>query len=72
MYIGAWINDSSCSAMIKLAIRICKPYLEQCRKLLLCWDMMPQDSSLSIAAAKRHALRMIQKEYGIIGLVQRV
>ena len=65
-------SDGSRSAMIKLAARMCKPYPELCKELTLCLDMMPQDSSPSIAAAKRNALKMIQKEYGIIGLVQRI
>ena len=65
-------SDSSRSVMIKLAARMCKPYPELCKELALSLDIMPQDSSPSIAAAKRNALKMIQKEYGIIGLVQRV
>ena len=65
-------SDGSRSAMIKLAARMCKPYLELCKELALCLDIMPQDSSPSIAAAKRNALKMIQKEYGFIGLVQRI
>ena len=65
-------SDGSRSAMIKLAARMCKPYPELCKELALSLDIMPQDSSPSIAAAKRNALKMIQKEYGIIGLVQRV
>ena len=65
-------SDGSRSAMIKLAARICKPYPELCKELALCLDIMPQDSSPSIAAAKRNVLKMIQKEYGIIGLVQRI
>ena len=54
-------SDSSRSAMIKLAAKMCKPYPELCKELALCLDMMPQDSSPSIAAAKRNALKMIQK-----------
>lgn len=65
-------SDGSRSAMIKLAARMCKPYPELCKELTFSLDIMPQDSSPSIAAAKRNALKMIQKEYGIIGLVQRV
>ena len=65
-------SDGSRSAMIKLAARMCKPYPELCKELALCLDMMPQDLSPSIAAAKRNALKIIQKEYGIIGLVQRI
>ena len=53
-------SDSSRSAMIKLAASMCKPYPELCKELALCLDMMPQDSSPSIAAAKRNALKMIQ------------
>ena len=65
-------NDSSRAAMIKLAARMCKPYPELCEELALCLDMMPQDSSPSIAAAKRNALKLIQNKYGTIRLVQRV
>lgn len=65
-------NDSSRAAMIKLATRMCKPYPELCEELALCLDMMPQDSSPSIAAAKRNALKLIQNKYGTIRLVQRV
>ena len=54
-------SDGSRSAMIKLAARMCKPYPELCKELMLCLDMMPQDSSPSIAAAKRNALKMIRK-----------
>lgn len=54
-------SDGSRSAMIKLAARMCKPYPELCKELMLCLDMMPQDSSPSIAAAKRNALKLIQK-----------
>ena len=54
-------SDGSRSAMIKLAARMCKPYPDLCKELTLCLDMMPQDSSLSIAAAKRNALKMIRK-----------
>ena len=53
-------SDGSRSAMIKLAASMCKPYPELCKELALCLDMMPQDSSPSIAAAKRNALKMIQ------------
>lgn len=53
-------NDSSRSAMIMLAARMCKPYPELCKELTLCLDMIPQFSSPSIAAAKRNALKMIQ------------
>ena len=54
-------SDGSRSAMIKLAAKMCKPYPELCKELALCLDMMPQDSSPSIAAAKRNALKLIQK-----------
>ena len=54
-------SDGSRSAMIKLAARMCKPYPELCKELALCLDMMPQASSPSVAAAKRNALKMIQK-----------
>ena len=54
-------SDGSRSAMIKLAARICKPYPELSKELMLCLDMMPQDSSPSIAAAKKNALKLIQK-----------
>ena len=54
-------SDGSRSAMIKLAARMCKPYHDLCKELTLCLDMMPQDSSPSIAAAKRNALKMIRK-----------
>ena len=54
-------SDSSRAAMIKIAARMCKPYPELCEELALCLDMMPQDSSPSIAAAKRNALKLIQK-----------
>ena len=54
-------SDGSRSAMIKLAARMCKPYPELCKELTLCLDMMPQDSSPSIAAAKRNALKLIRK-----------
>ena len=53
-------SDGSRSAMIKLAARMCRPYLELRKELTLCLDMMPQDSSPSVAAAKRNALKMIQ------------
>lgn len=65
-------SDSSRAAMIKLTARMCKPYPELCEELALCLDMMPQDSSPSIAAAKRKALKLIQNKYGTIRLVQRV
>ena len=42
-------SDGSRSAMIKLAARMCKPYPDLCKELTLCLDMMPQDSSPSIA-----------------------
>lgn len=54
-------SDGSRSVMIKLAARMCKPYPELCKELTLCLDMMPQDSSPSITAAKRNALKLIQK-----------
>ena len=54
-------SDGSRSVMIKLAARMCKPYPELCRELALCLDVMPQDSPPSIAAAKRNALKLIQK-----------
>ena len=54
-------SDGSRSVMIKLAARICKPYPELCRELALCLDVMLQDSPPSIAAAKRNALKLIQK-----------
>lgn len=54
-------SDSTRSVMIKLAARMCKPYPDLCTELALCLDSMPQDSSPSIAAAKRNALKMIQK-----------
>ena len=54
-------SDGSRSVMIKLAARMCKPYPDLCKELTLCLDMMPQDSSPSIAAAKRNALKMIRK-----------
>ena len=54
-------SDGSRSAMIKLAARMCKLYPDLCKELTLCLDMMPQDSSPSIAAAKRNALKLIQK-----------
>ena len=54
-------SDGSRSAMIKLAARMCKSYPELCKELTFCLDMMPQDSSPSIAAAKRNALKLIQK-----------
>ena len=54
-------NDSSRSVMIKLAARMCKSYPELCKELMLCLEMMPQDSSPSIATAKRNALKLIQK-----------
>lgn len=53
-------SNSSRSMMIKLAAKMCKPYPELCKELILCLDMMPQDSSPSIAAAKRNALKIIQ------------
>ena len=53
-------SNSSRSMMIKLAARMCKPYPELCQELMLCLDMIPQDISPSIAAAKRNALKMIQ------------
>ena len=52
-------SDSARSAMIKLAAQMCKPYPELCRELTLCLDMMSQDSSPSITAAKRNALKTI-------------
>ena len=54
-------SDGSRSVMIKLAARMCEPYPELCKELALCLDVMPQDSSPSIAAAKRNALKMIRK-----------
>ena len=54
-------NDSSRSVMIKLAAKMCKSYPELCKELMLCLEMMPQDSSPSIATAKRNALKLIQK-----------
>lgn len=54
-------SDSSRAALIKLAARMCKPYPELRKELALCLDMMPQDSSPSIAAAKRNALKLIQE-----------
>ena len=54
-------SDGSRSVMIKLAARMCEPYPELCKELALCLDVMPQDSSPSIAAAKRNALKLIQK-----------
>lgn len=73
-------SDSARSAMIKLTARMCKPYPELCKELMLHLDMMPQDSSPSIAAAKRNALKRIQKkmnktiytEYGTVELVQKI
>lgn len=62
-------SDSTRAVMIKLAARMCKSYPELCGELILCLDMMTQDSSPSIAAAKRNALRIIQKrdaEYGTV------
>lgn len=53
---------SSRAAMVNLAARMCKPYPELCQELTLCLDMMPQDSSPSIAAAKRNALKIIKKQ----------
>ncbi|WP_177896527.1 hypothetical protein [uncultured Phocaeicola sp.] len=53
-------SNSSRSMMIKLAARMCKPYPELCQELMLCLDMIPQDISPSITAAKRNALKMIQ------------
>ena len=53
-------SNSSRSMMIKLAARMCKPYAELCQELMLCLDMIPQDSPPSIAAAKRNALKVIQ------------
>ena len=54
-------NDSSRSVMIKLAARMCKSHPELCKEMMLCLEMMPQDSSPSIATAKRNALKLIQK-----------
>ncbi len=54
-------SDGSRSVMIKLAARMCEPYPELCKELALCLDVMPQDSSPSIAAAKRNALKLIQE-----------
>ena len=53
-------SNSSRSMMIKLAARMCKPYAELCQELILCLDMIPQDSPPSIAAAQRNALKVIQ------------
>lgn len=53
-------SDSSRSMMIKFAARMCKPYPELSQELIWCLDMIPQDISPSIAAAKRNALKMIQ------------
>ena len=53
-------SDSSRSMMIKFAARMCKPYPELSQELILCLEMIPQDISPSIAAAKRNALKMIQ------------
>lgn len=55
-------SNSARAAMIKLAAKMCKPYPELCKELLLCLDMMPHDSSPSVAAAKRNALKLIRKQ----------
>lgn len=52
-------SDSSRSAMIKLAARMCKPYPELCKELLLSLDMVLPDSSPSVAAATKKALKII-------------
>ena len=52
---------SSRSVMIKLAAKMCKSYPELCKELMLYLDMVSQDLSSSIAAAKRNALKLIQK-----------
>ena len=54
-------SDGSRSAMIKLAARMCKPYPDLCKELTLCLDMIQQNSSPSIVAAKKNALKLIQK-----------
>lgn len=54
-------SNGARSTMIKLAARMCKPYPELCRELMLHLDMITQESSPCIAAAKRNALKMIQK-----------
>ena len=43
-----------------IATKMCKLYPELCKELTLCLEMMPQDLSPSIAAAKRNALKIIQ------------
>ena len=54
-------SDSSRSAMIKLAARMCKPYSELCRELRETLEMMPAGMPQSIVAAKRKALKWILK-----------
>ena len=54
-------SDSSRSAMIKLAARMCKPYPELCRELRESLEMMPAGMPQSIVAAKRKALKWILK-----------
>ncbi len=36
-------SDGTRSVMLKLAAKLCRPYPELCRELVLCLDMMPQD-----------------------------
>ena len=55
-------NNSTRSVMIKLAAKMCKPYPELCEELMLCLDMIPQDSCPSVASAKRNALKKIQNK----------
>ena len=54
-------SDSSRSAMIKLAAKMCKPYPELCRELRETLEMMPAGEKQSIEAAKRKALKWILK-----------
>lgn len=52
-------NDSTRSYMIKLAARMCKPYPELCNELMLTLEIISQNTSPSIACAKKNALKLI-------------
>lgn len=55
-------NSGTRSVMIKLAVKLCAPYPELCRELILCLGILPQDTPRSIAAAKKKALKTLKAE----------
>ncbi len=58
-------NSGTRSVMIKLAVKLCAPYPELCRELILCLGILPQDTPRSIAAAKKKALKTLKAEDGV-------